>query len=353
MIKQRKTFFELWLNLELITPYIIQCLVDNIRLVYNRDTKLTENSPGVETMIPNFGDTDAVEYLDSSKYSITTYFGAIAESLVKTAGFTRGLNLRGAPYDWRKAPNELYEFYHNLTLLVEDTYYKNNGTKVMFVAHSMGNPVLLYWLNNYVNYSWKEKYIRSFVSLAAVWGGAAKPVRLMTSGDNLDIIVVKPLTARPYQRSASSTAFLMPSDQFWDADEILVSTPNRNYTVNDYKQLFEDLDFEDGWEMRKNTEFLIKELNPPDVEVHAVYGIGVKTPAGFSWEKQKKFPDTQPNVVYGDGDGTVNLRSLHGYKRWIGRQKQPIYHKEVPGADHLSTLKHLEVIKYILELLRK
>ena len=54
----------------------------------------------------------------------------------------------------------------------------------------------------------------------------------MSSGDNLDILVVKPLTARPYQRSATSTAFLMPSSKFWGADEILVQTPNRNYTVN-------------------------------------------------------------------------------------------------------------------------
>jgi len=41
----------------------------------------------------------------------------------------------------------------------------------------------------------------------------------MSSGDNLDIIVVKPLTARPYQRSAPSTAWLMPSDRFWGSDE--------------------------------------------------------------------------------------------------------------------------------------
>ncbi len=115
--------------------------------------------------------TDSVEFLDSSKYSITTYFGLIAEALVKNAGYTRNLNLKGAPYDWRKAPNELHPFYENLTSLVENTYYENNCTQVMFVAHSMGNPILLYWLNNYVNSSWKNKFIRSFVSLAGVWGG--------------------------------------------------------------------------------------------------------------------------------------------------------------------------------------
>ena len=55
------------------------------------------------------------------------------------------------------------EFYFNLTKLVEDTYQDNNGTKVMLMGHSMGNPVLLYWLNNYVSLAWKDKYIRMFV----------------------------------------------------------------------------------------------------------------------------------------------------------------------------------------------
>ena len=70
----------------------------------------------------------------------------------------------------------------------------------MLIAHSMGNPVTLYWLNNLVNQAWKDKYVKSFVSLAAVWGGAAKTVRLMVSGDNIDVIVVSPIRVRPYQR---------------------------------------------------------------------------------------------------------------------------------------------------------
>lgn len=111
----------------------------------------------------------------------------------------------------------------------------------------------------------------------------------MSSGDNLDILVVKPLTTRPYQRSATSTAFLMPSDKFWGADEILVQTPNRNYTVNDYEQFFHDINYRTGYELRKNTKDLIYDLNPPEVEVHTLYGVDVKTPAGFIWNKVSFF----------------------------------------------------------------
>lgn len=81
------------------------------------------------------------------------------------------------------------------------------STPVILVAHSMGNPVTLYWLNNLVDQKWKNKYIRSMVSLAGVWGGAAKTVRLMASGDNIDVIVVSPIKARPYQRYFHSIRF--------------------------------------------------------------------------------------------------------------------------------------------------
>ena len=35
----------------------------------------------------------------------------------------------------------------------------------------MGNPVSLYWLNNYVDQKWKDTYIRYFVSVSPPWGG--------------------------------------------------------------------------------------------------------------------------------------------------------------------------------------
>ena len=36
-----------------------------------------------------------------------SYFNPIIEFLIKNFGYVRGQNLRGAPYDFRKAPSEL------------------------------------------------------------------------------------------------------------------------------------------------------------------------------------------------------------------------------------------------------
>jgi lysophospholipase-3 len=89
-------WFELWLDLRILVPEVIDCFVDNMRLTYNTTTKTTSNLDGVETQIPGFGQTSTVEFFDASGYSYASYFAPIIKSLV-TLGYTRGVNLRGAP----------------------------------------------------------------------------------------------------------------------------------------------------------------------------------------------------------------------------------------------------------------
>ncbi len=38
-------------------------------------------------------------------------------------------------------------YYGNLTNLIEETYRINGNRQVVLIGHSMGNPVLLYFLN--------------------------------------------------------------------------------------------------------------------------------------------------------------------------------------------------------------
>ena len=143
-----------------------------------------------------------------------------------------------------------------------------------------------------------------------------------------------------------SSAWLMPYDTFWNESEILISGPHGNYTVKDYKRFFTDISFTDGYDMRQDSEKLIYELTPPGVEVHCIHGQNVKTPAAFKYTKKQWF-DYQPDVVWGDGDGTVNIRSLNGCLRWQGKQKQKVYHKEFKNVDHLGMLNNVDINSYI------
>jgi lysophospholipase III len=77
-------------------------------------------------------------------------------------------------------------------------------------------------------------------------------------GDNLGVFVVNTLSARVEQRSMPSTAFLMPYKSFWKDDDVLIYSPDFNYTINDYERLFDDIDFPDGYQMRLDTQKLIE-----------------------------------------------------------------------------------------------
>lgn len=342
--KHTSYYYTLWLDLSQIS-LAQNCFVDNMRLVYNSTTHRTQDSPGVSIQVPGFGNTNTVEFLDPGREEFTTYYFHIIERLIKE-GYARNISLRGAPYDFRRSPNEFQDYFSKVKKLILETYKANNNSRVILMAHSMGSPTMLYFLNRQ-SQAWKDKYIRSLVTISGVWGGALKTLRLMSSGDNLGIFVVKPHLVREYQRSATSTAWLMPYDTFWGADEILVSQPKRNYTVNDYRQFFEDINYPTGYMMRKDTENLIKKLTPPGVEVFCIHGVNISTPAQLNF--LNGFPDEQPSVKSGAGDGTVNIRSLLGCLRWQKQQSQPVHHYVIPNAEHLQILKNKKLLDYIVK----
>jgi lysophospholipase-3 len=74
-------------------------------LQYNQTDHTTRNNDGVETRIPGFGGTFSVEFLNPYKSSYAGYFSKIVDGLV-TLGYQRGVNIHGAPYDFRKAASK-------------------------------------------------------------------------------------------------------------------------------------------------------------------------------------------------------------------------------------------------------
>lgn len=112
-------YFSVWLNLELLVPFIIDCWVDNMKLIYDNHTRTTHDNDGVHIRIPGFGNTTTVEYVDPSRLPISGYFGLMVEHLVVEFGYERGRNIRGAPYDFRKAPSLYFDrWMDNVYLLI-------------------------------------------------------------------------------------------------------------------------------------------------------------------------------------------------------------------------------------------
>uniref|UniRef100_A0A0N5A8Y2 Group XV phospholipase A2 n=1 Tax=Syphacia muris TaxID=451379 RepID=A0A0N5A8Y2_9BILA len=316
--KFTKEYFDLWLNLENFFPLALDCWADNMKLVYNHSDGTTRNMPGVETRIPGFGTTETVEWLDKSKTSVGRYFTDIVEALVSW-GYRRGKDVIGAPFDWRKAPNEHMEYFDKLKATIEELYRNNGNKRVVVIGHSMGNPFMLYFYHKHVTQIWKDKFIEAHVSIAGAWGGAMQIIRLFASGYNMNHyrIILPPSRLREMQRSFTSSAFLFPSYNVWNNTEIIGRTIAKNYTLQNVQEFFNDINYADGYYQYLQTGFLLENLEPPRVRVYCIYGYGIDTPEAFFWKKGY-FPDYQPTTTYGDGDGTVNRRSLEACAKWMG-----------------------------------
>lgn len=77
--------------------------------------------------------------------------------------------------------DENAEYFTKLQDLVEEMY-EQYQQPVYLLGHSMGCHYVLYFLNH-LPQAWKDKYIKGFISLAAPWGGAVKPLRVLSSGN--------------------------------------------------------------------------------------------------------------------------------------------------------------------------
>ncbi|XP_034033127.1 phosphatidylcholine-sterol acyltransferase [Thalassophryne amazonica] len=343
--KKTSHWFPLWINLNMLMPVGVDCWIDNIRLVYNRTTRQSSNSPGVEVRVPGFGMTYSIEFLDQNR--LTGYFHTMVEHLVNM-GYVRNETVRGAPYDWRFAPNENSEYLAQLKGLVEEMYDQYQQP-VYLMGHSMGCQYLLYFLNHQPQ-AWKDKYIRGFISLAAPWGGAVKTLKVMASGGNDGISMISSIKIREEQRTTTTNPWMVPSVEAWPNDHVFISTPTFNYTKQDYQRFFTDISFEDGWYMWEDTKNLTGDLLPPGVEVWCMYGVGLQTPVTYIYDEG--FPNVDPvNFVYADGDDTVASFSMSLCKQWEGQQEQPVHIIEFRGLPHLDIVFNEKVLGQIQQIL--
>jgi len=363
-------WYDLWLNIEQMLTLLVSCWVDNVRLVYNQDTHTTSDAPGVETRIPGFGNTSSVEFIDKSMRSFSTYFAMIVAGLVPQ-GYIRGENIHGAPYDFRRAANEHGEYFTQVKGLIEETFERNNETQVVLVCHSMGSIMMHYFLQQQ-SPAWKEKHIRALVSVAGVWGGTARALKVFAIGDNLDSWFLNSKNLL-WERTNPSLAWLMPQQGFWSDDEVLVETEKKNFTRTNIGEFFDGYKEHNMAMMVNDTKGLLGGLPPPQVEVFCIHGSEVNTterviyppgsfPPALSPRRRQQtsnksknskwwpFP-SEPSLVKGDGDGTVNIRSLKGCLRWEGAQKQAVHHKVFKGINHVDMLRRVEPTSYVVDVI--
>ena len=148
---------------------------------------------------------------------------------------------------------------------------------------------------------------------------------------------------------AFSLSWLMPNLNHWSSEEIFIKAQNINITRENFEEFYNLLDSTDGLALWKDTKDLVKELTPPGVELHCIYSYGMPTIEQLIFIN---FPTGNPVKVEGDGDGTVNTRSLELCKQWSNKQNQPVITKSFKRLDHSQIIKDKEVVEYVQNIVK-
>ncbi|KAL2613855.1 hypothetical protein R1flu_025547 [Riccia fluitans] len=344
-------WFRLWLDALSLIPPFTSCFAERMKLVYNEETKKFENFPGVETRVPHWGTTEGMEYLDPTFKSLASYMGPLVQGL-KGEGYEVGKNLFGAPYDFRYAPGPYaadvaIKYTKDLMELIEKAHDDNNQP-VILVAHSLGGLWTLYFLNKQPP-AWKKKYIKSFVAVAAPWGGSVQEMLTFASGNTEGISFLDPLTLRDEQRSSESNLWLLPVSTVYGSQPLVI-TPTRTYTAHDMEDFLRDIGYPEGVDaFRTRIPPLTTNMTAPGVPVSIVCGFGVKTPERLLYYEAEGF-DRQPTIMNGDGDGTVGYKSLVAVvDDWKKVDGQKIRVVPLAGKSHSTILTEKESVAAIIQ----
>jgi len=344
-------WYRLWLNTaDLLAA--TSCWADNIQLIVNATTGYATDAPGVTTRVPYWGTTLGFEELDPSiPLHGTAAFYQMVEQLT-AAGYERNATLSGAPYDFRYTPDSVPSYGAALKALVEELAARANGSKVTLVSHSMGGLQTLYFLRQQT-VAWKSKFVAQWVSISAPFAGAAKEARLFASGDS-EGLPVSAAAVRDEQRSYETNHWLFPTPGAgspWSGF-VLAKTRTANYTADDYAAYFADVGYPVGSVVHKRvTGLLPHPENGPGVPVLCMYSTGVDTPLSFDYGEGDWAQD--PTVTMGDGDGTVNVRSLRVCEEWNATQAEPVRVLTYSGVTHSDMLKDTRVLQELLSTVQQ
>eukprot|EP00512_Aurantiochytrium_limacinum_P006065 CAMPEP_0171516056 /NCGR_PEP_ID=MMETSP0959-20130129/3813_1 /TAXON_ID=87120 /ORGANISM="Aurantiochytrium limacinum, Strain ATCCMYA-1381" /LENGTH=430 /DNA_ID=CAMNT_0012054701 /DNA_START=167 /DNA_END=1459 /DNA_ORIENTATION=- len=337
----------LWLDVLDLLPGEIDCWNENIKLHFNVSSGKFSNAPGVEIRVPGFGTTTSVEYVDPWIKSEAGYMNRLVAVLV-AHGYTREKDLAAAPYDFRLAVISHPNFVSRTIRLVEDLYFRNNNTKVALVSHSMGSIVTLFILQNRPQ-AWKDKFIHSWTSFSGIFAGTVLEYKVLASGDNFNVPIVSSSSVVTEQRSYESNYWMLPTEQHWSTNPVLMKTPFRNYTVRDIDSFLRDVGYAQGINLRKRTSGITNLTIPPQVPVNLYIGRGLPTPLQYIYTKgdNKTWFKNQPTkILTGDGDSIVNSLSLEApLSYWPQHQSNHVSVRYFENVTHSGILTHTDALQ--------
>lgn len=329
------------------------CWEDNVKVIYDKNNNTLLNSPGVVTMIKNFGSTP-------------DYMNTLVESL-QSIGYHLNFNLFGADYDFRKicSKDEYTNYINEVKAMIELSVRNNNGKKAILMGHGLGANVANFLLVNQSK-EWKDKYIDSFISISGSYGGCPQALRTLLSGlDNFNNSEGQ-LVKNAY-KNFSGLLWLLPSSNVY-GNTPLVYFNNTAYSINNLERLLTLDDEYETYEIYKNIVKPIqdKAMEAPGVSVYVLAGYNIPTESDYVYKDTVSNSPSLVNPYYNtyqeyqnyedypekyNGDGIIPYISLEVPLKWSKSQHEPIYYRFYDRADHLSIIDLYDPVNDIINII--
>uniref|UniRef100_A0ACD5TWG7 Uncharacterized protein n=1 Tax=Avena sativa TaxID=4498 RepID=A0ACD5TWG7_AVESA len=327
-------------------PHEVACFTDQMSLVYDAVAEDYGNAAGVVTRVPFFASTRGLIGWEQ-----------VVRQL-EAVGYRDGETLFGAPYDFRYSvappghPSvEGARYLAALAGLIESASSLNEGRPVVLVPHSLGCALAYQFLLGRP-LAWRRRFVERVVFVAAALGGFADGMNELAAGMDFGL----PNLARPSRtrlaRSQQSALWRLPTPMVF-GDRPLVVAKNRTYTAHDIVEFLQAIGFAEGVRPYLTRVLPMWEALPaPMVPVTSIIGVGVSTPDTFRYGEDGFIGS--PEVVYGDGDGDINMVSLVAVeKEWSGVEGQVLKVVRLPGVHHTEFFSDGFALKEVVAEIRE
>lgn len=391
--------FDLYISNEMIIDGVNKCWRDNFRNVYNPATSTFQSMPGVVvTPVAGIAGVNCLTKVLGYCPDAAGDAHNLIDALGKQAGYTPGLDLFAATYDFRLIADDahLAEYFAQLKATIEKAAAANGGRAAHIVCHSLGCPVAAAFLNTAagVDAAWKRRFVRTYFSLSGAYAGSPSALRSALSGDNegtgIANLFFVPISAR---QSGTLWMFPDPSVLLQDQNGNGTAAPPvvrwtdasgkdggvRNYTVSvdDQAALLARNGYADSAHAIKHviTRRWREAYVAPNVTSHLLYGSQLPTELWYDYRtttpsgaitgdptaaycedpsaprgyRNCKGMTQQSLPAKGVGDGTVLYKSLHAVDGWADAQDAPVYKLSFPGVAHADMIKNVATVSYVVQ----
>jgi hypothetical protein len=339
----------MWWNELDFLPLARECWAAEMAPVCDARTGLCTSAAHVDVRAPDWGALGSVLYLDDAHK--VPCFAYVYGNLSAAFGYDAS-NTYAAPYDWRLGPAQFNDSLTRTRELVEQASAAHNGEPVVLVSLSMGSPYTALFLSDaYTTPAWRARYVRAWVSLSGVFGGSTDATLAL-----LALEVVPGFTGdmaklmRSVVRGMGSVVWLLPNTAAFDDSQVWVSTPARNYTTRDTRQLLIDAGMLAAGAVFDATAKWTP-MAAPLVETYCMYGTDVVTPWQLVYNTTASF-DVPSAITGTTGDGVVADASLRVCDGWAAQQTQPVHAIRVPTMTHDDAVGRADAIANIVAIFK-